>query len=167
MTYLEGFPLPATARHDEDGAHIPPHIPAWRRNRGVHTVTGREIEADQRRKAQFAAHLEEHRRRGEPVVILTGFPDPDAEQLSREEAEWALSVVEKHYADHIEPGYGPKLVENWEKTYDSPDPTLPWAIVWYEAGFDWAINASHGDIFDATRVQAEAATIHVLSLGKP
>jgi hypothetical protein len=70
MTMIEGFPLPATARHDANGNHIPPHIPAWHRTPGAHTVKGSEVEADQRMKAQFAAHLAEHRRRGESAVVV-------------------------------------------------------------------------------------------------
>jgi hypothetical protein len=70
MTHLEGFPLPVTARHDENGNHIPPHISEWRRNPGAHAVKGSEVETDQRRKAAFAAHLEEHRRRSEPAVVI-------------------------------------------------------------------------------------------------
>lgn len=75
MTHLEGFPLPATARHDGNGDHVRPHIPEWRDaadpdhyaydpNR---VVRGREVERDQRQKAMFAAHLTEHRRRGQPA----------------------------------------------------------------------------------------------------
>lgn len=70
MTHLEGFPLPATASHDENGDHIRPHIPAWRRNPGAHTVKGSEVERDQARRAEFAAHLDEHRRRGEPANVI-------------------------------------------------------------------------------------------------
>lgn len=92
---------------------------------------------------------------------------PVDERLPRAEAEWALAVIEKYYADYIEPGYGPKLFEDWEKTWASPDPVIPWAIVWYEAGFDWAIAVTHGDVLDATRVFAEPATGYVLSLNKP
>lgn len=69
MTHIEGFPLPATARHDEDGNHIPPHIPEWRRNPGAGTISGRLVERDQRQKAAFHAHLEEHRRRGEAATV--------------------------------------------------------------------------------------------------
>lgn len=72
MTHLEGFPLPATSLHDEDGNHIPPHMPEWRRNPGAHAVKGSEVEADQRRKATFAAHIAEHRRRGEAAVVIEG-----------------------------------------------------------------------------------------------
>jgi hypothetical protein len=64
-------PLPPTAAHDEHGNHIPPHIPAWRRNPGTgRTVKGSEVERDQRQKAQFAAHLEEHRQSGEPADVV-------------------------------------------------------------------------------------------------
>lgn len=71
MTRIEGFPLPATARHDEDGNHIPPHIPEWRRTAGSdRVVRGSEVERDQRQKAAFAAHLKEHMRRGEPFGVV-------------------------------------------------------------------------------------------------
>lgn len=71
MSSINGFPLPATARHDEHGNHIPPHISNWRRSRGAgRIVKGSEVERDQRQKAAFAAHLEEHRRRGEPAIVI-------------------------------------------------------------------------------------------------
>lgn len=78
MTHLDDFPLPATARHDEHGNHIPPHIPEWRRAADPTTygydpnrvVRGREVERDQRQQAAFAAHLAEHRRRGESVTVV-------------------------------------------------------------------------------------------------
>lgn len=78
MSALEGFPLPATARHDESGNHYPPYIPQWRdaadRTHPAYdpqrSISGREVERDQQQKKAFAAHLAEHRRRGEnPVVI--------------------------------------------------------------------------------------------------
>lgn len=70
MTHLEGFPLPATARHDEHGNHIPPHIPEWRRAAGTdRVVTGSEVERNERQQAAFAAHLAEHRRRGESDAV--------------------------------------------------------------------------------------------------
>jgi hypothetical protein len=73
MTHLEGFPLPATAKHDEDGHHIAPYIREWRRAADPasphydpeRTVRGSEVERDQRQRAQFHEHLEEHRRRAE------------------------------------------------------------------------------------------------------
>lgn len=78
MTALEGFPLPATAKHDEDGNHVPPYIPEWRRaaTPGTYsydpnrTVRGSEVERDQRQKRVFHEHLEEHRRRGEPAIVV-------------------------------------------------------------------------------------------------
>ena len=70
MTSLEGFPLPATSGHDEHGNHIRPTIPAWRRSPGAHTVKGSEVERDQRQRAAFQAHLDEHARRGEPTGIV-------------------------------------------------------------------------------------------------
>ena len=68
MTHIDTHPLPATAYHDENGNHVPPHIPAWRRSPGAHTVKGSEVVADQHRKAAFAAHLAEHRRLGQPAT---------------------------------------------------------------------------------------------------
>jgi hypothetical protein len=66
-------PLPPTAAHDEDGNHIPPHIPEWRRNPGAgRTVKGSEVERNQDQKAQFAANLEDHRRNGEPAITIEG-----------------------------------------------------------------------------------------------
>lgn len=83
MTTLDGYPLPTTARHDEDGNHIPPFIPEWRTaadpkscaydpNRAVR---GREVERDQRQKALFHDHLEEHRRRGESATTIEDIED--------------------------------------------------------------------------------------------
>lgn len=73
MTRLDDVPLPSTSRHDEDGNHIPPHIPEWRRNPGAgRTVKGSEVERDQRQRADFEAHLAEHRRRGESAVVNDG-----------------------------------------------------------------------------------------------
>lgn len=71
--YIEGFPLPVTARHDEHGNHIRPHVPEWRDAAGTdRVVKGSEIERDQRQKALFAAHLDEHVRRGEPATVTEG-----------------------------------------------------------------------------------------------
>lgn len=78
MTHLEGFPLPATSKHDEYGNHIPPHIPEWRRAADSQTygydpnrvIRGREVERNQRQKAAFEAHLTEHVRRSEPAVVV-------------------------------------------------------------------------------------------------
>lgn len=71
MSELDGFRLPPTAKHDENGDHIPPHIPEWRRAAGTdRTVRGSEVERDQRNKAMFRDHLAEHRRRGESAVVI-------------------------------------------------------------------------------------------------
>ena len=79
MTKIEEFSLPTTAHHDEDGNHVPPYIKEWRRAADVsnsatydpdRTIRGSEVERDQRQKAQFQAHLEEHRRRGEPAIVI-------------------------------------------------------------------------------------------------
>jgi hypothetical protein len=77
VSALEGFPLPPTARHDESGNHIPPHIPEWREASDPSSpqynpdrpVFGREVERNERNQAAFHAHLEEHRRRGERAVV--------------------------------------------------------------------------------------------------
>lgn len=88
MTHLEGFPLPTTARHDEDGDHIPPHIPEWRNAADpdhphydpMRVVRAFEIVRDQDGKNQLAAHLEEHRRRGERARITEGIPTTDTKE---------------------------------------------------------------------------------------
>lgn len=80
MTHIEGFPLPATARHDEHGNHIPPRILDWRITSDPSSpfydpdrpVRGSEVERDQRQKSAFAKHLAEHRRRGESDTIIEG-----------------------------------------------------------------------------------------------
>lgn len=79
----------------------------------------------------------------------------------------AFQAVKKHYADWIDPSYGPKLIRDWEKTWDSPQPTIPWAIVWPEGPDDWAITFSQADAVDRTRVFVEAGNGHVLSLYRP
>lgn len=78
MCTIEGFPLPPTAQHDEQGRHVTPYIREWREAADPTSpaydpdrpVRGSEIERDQRQKAQFAAHLAEHRRRGEPAEVV-------------------------------------------------------------------------------------------------
>lgn len=78
MSTLDGFPLPATARHDASGSHYAPYIPEWRNaadpehyaydsNR---IARGGEIQRDQQQKVVFAAHLAEHRRRGEDATVI-------------------------------------------------------------------------------------------------
>lgn len=77
MTHLDSHPLPITSRHLEDGSHVPPHMEIWRLAADPSSkhydpnriALSTEITADQDRKARFAAHLEEHRRRGEPAVV--------------------------------------------------------------------------------------------------
>ncbi|MBD0733994.1 hypothetical protein [Streptomyces sp. CBMA29] len=83
MTTLEGFPLPVTAKHDADGNHVPPFIPEWHRAADPSSaaydpnrvVRGSEVERDQNQKQVFHDHLEEHRRRGEPAVVVEGDAD--------------------------------------------------------------------------------------------
>jgi hypothetical protein len=78
MTALEGFPLPATAKHDENGNHVRPYIPEWRRAAEPTTygydpnraIRGREVERDQSQQRVFHEHLEEHRRRDEPAIVV-------------------------------------------------------------------------------------------------
>lgn len=89
-----------------------------------------------------------------------------SKNLTREQAETVLREIKTRYISWIEPGYEPKLVENWEKTYESPEPTIPWAIVWYEGPDEWAYYTSvrDNDVVDHTKVHVEAATFQVLSL---
>lgn len=86
--------------------------------------------------------------------------------ITREQAEAVLGQIETYYDGYIDPGYGPQLVENWEKTYDSPDPTIPWAIVWYEGPDEWSYYTADqaNKVIDHTAVYVEAATFCVLSL---
>lgn len=80
MTVIADFPLPATAFHDKDGNHIPPHMPIWRAAADPgscmydpdRVARGTEVVTDQHRRALFADHLEEHRRMGEPAVTVEG-----------------------------------------------------------------------------------------------
>lgn len=78
MSGLEGFPLPPTSGHDDQGRHIVPHIPEWRRAAGSdRVVRGSEVVRDQRQKEKFYAHLKEHRRRGEPVEVVEQFDEEE------------------------------------------------------------------------------------------
>ncbi len=78
MSGLDGFPLPPTSGHNPQGRHIVPHIREWRRTAGSdRAVRGSEVERNQRQLSQFYAHLEEHRRRGEPVEVAR---QPDEEE---------------------------------------------------------------------------------------
>jgi hypothetical protein len=73
VSHIDGFPLPPTARHDADGNHVRPHIPEWRRaaeSDPDRVVRGSEVARDQRQKAVFVAHLNEHHRRGESIVVI-------------------------------------------------------------------------------------------------
>lgn len=78
MAHLNTHPLPATARHDADGSHVPPHIPGWRNAADpghyaydpMRVARGREVERDQQQNAAFAAHLAEHRRLGQPDTVI-------------------------------------------------------------------------------------------------
>jgi hypothetical protein len=76
----------------------------------------------------------------------------------------ALQKVKEHFADYISPGYGPKLIRDWDFPDSGP---IAWAIVWEEGPDDWAITASHADIFDATRVFAEPYSGWALALYQP
>lgn len=71
-------PLPATSYHDEHGNHTPPYMTEWRNaadpqhpaydpNR---VVRGTEVSRFEGKKALFAEHLEEHRRKGEPAIVV-------------------------------------------------------------------------------------------------
>lgn len=78
MSGLEGFPLPPTSGHDDQGRHIVPHIREWRRAAGSdRPVRGSEVERNQRYLTQFYAHLGEHRRRGEPVEVIRQFDEEE------------------------------------------------------------------------------------------
>lgn len=79
----------------------------------------------------------------------------------------ALEKVREFYATDITPDNGPRLIRDWEKTWESREPTLPWAIVWEQGPDDWAIQASHADIFDRSRVFAEPGNGWVLALCQP
>lgn len=71
MTAIEGFPLPKTAKHDEEGNHLRPYIREWVRAAGTdRAILGREVESDQRQQAVFNEHLMEHRRRDEPAIVI-------------------------------------------------------------------------------------------------
>lgn len=85
-------------------------------------------------------------------------------RLNHEDAHAAFVKVCQHYADIITHDNQPELTRDWEKTWDSPEPIVPWAIVWHEGPDDWAIAVNHGDIIPAELAFAEPATGQVLSL---
>jgi hypothetical protein len=57
--------------------------------------------------------------------------------ISRELAETALDAIKVQFANYIEEGYGPKLVEAWTESGH-------WAICWEEGVYEWTILAVHG-----------------------
>lgn len=87
-----------------------------------------------------------------------------SKRLNKAKAEQCLALIEQKYADCIEPGYGPQLVWDWEKTWDSPNPVLPCGIVWWEGPHAWSIHASQNDVIPADLAFAEAGTEYVLAL---
>jgi hypothetical protein len=76
----------------------------------------------------------------------------------------AFQTVRKHYAKIITPNYGPKLIRDWDYPDSGP---RDWAIVWEEGPDDWAINVSHADVFDRSRVFAEPYNGWALCLYRP
>lgn len=86
------------------------------------------------------------------------------EAITKADAEACLKLIERHYAAFIEPGYGPALVWGWEKTWDSPAPVIPCAIVWADGPGAWAVNASHHDVIPREIAYAEPASEWVLGL---
>jgi hypothetical protein len=61
-----------------------------------------------------------------------------AKKITRKQAEAVLQSVEAQFARYIEPGYGPKLMdEDWDEGF--------WAIVWEEgAPYEWTLAAEVG-----------------------
>lgn len=57
--------------------------------------------------------------------------------LSRELAEKALDAIKVQFANYIEEGHGPKLVEAWTELGH-------WAVCWEEGPYEWSILAVHG-----------------------
>jgi hypothetical protein len=65
--------------------------------------------------------------------------------ITREQAELVLAAIEHQFAWALEgtnQEFGPKLVEDWDWT-DSP---VPFAIIWEEGPFEWALRAASGGI---------------------
>lgn len=87
-----------------------------------------------------------------------------ADQLSAPEALAVYNKVITHYTEIITPGWCPELMHNWEKTWDSPDPVAPWAIVWHDGPEDWAISVSQGDVIPRHEAFVEPGTGQVLTL---
>jgi hypothetical protein len=79
MSHLDSHPIPASW-HDADGNHVRPTIHEWvlaadptslcyDPNR---VARGAEVERDQRQKAKFYAHIQEHVNRGDNPQIEEG-----------------------------------------------------------------------------------------------
>ncbi len=90
-----------------------------------------------------------------------------AKQGRETDVIYAFQKVKERYADLITADFGPKLIRDWEKPFDAPRPRVEWAIVWEEGPDDWAITTSQADVFDRSRVFAEAVTGYTLGLYGP
>lgn len=85
-------------------------------------------------------------------------------QLNRAQAEAVYNKIVAHYSRYISTDNMPQLVQNWEKTWQSPAPIIPWAVVWHTGPTDWAIAASHNDVVPVDMAYTEPATTNVLAL---
>lgn len=64
-------------------------------------------------------------------------------KLTREQAEAALEQITLQFKPYLEPGYGPKLMEDW--TDPDADGDQHWAICWEEgAPYEWTYRAQQG-----------------------
>lgn len=59
--------------------------------------------------------------------------------VTKEIAEQCFAAIVGQF--NPEEGYGPKLIENWDWLDSGP---TPWAIVWEEGPYEWALRAQSG-----------------------
>ena len=62
------------------------------------------------------------------------------DKISRADAEQVFKAVKRRFKPWIEPGQGPQLVRGWDSGYGTP----PYAIVWEEGPYKWAVCATNG-----------------------
>lgn len=85
-------------------------------------------------------------------------------QLNATQAHAIYRKVVAHYEGQFAADSGPELVHDWEKTWDSPAPIIPWAVVWQYGPDNWAVSVSHNDVIPRDMGFVEPATGHVLAL---
>jgi hypothetical protein len=88
-------------------------------------------------------------------------------KLTPGQAAAAFGYITRHYKLLGDSFGTPTLVEDWEKTYDSIEPVMPWAVVWHDGPLNWAIDASHDGVVPREIAFAEPGNGQVLGLYPP